>query len=114
MPFRSGGGVTIRVCSVGWLIYIFVSICISCRPVDAHAQTPEIKSTGESESGGTSTDLYVMFGSDFDRPGLIPMANLNIGIGHSVGFLKRDPLGDELTVSYTYENAGTHGFIHTQ
>jgi len=106
--------VTIRACCVGWLICIFVSICISSRPVDAYAQTPEIKSTGESESGGTSTDLYVMFGSDFDRPGLIPRANLNIGIGHTVGFLKRDPLGDELTVSYTYENAGTHGFIHTQ
>ena len=62
---------------------------------------------------GTSTDLFVMPGSDFDRPGLLPRANLNIGIGHTFGFLKKDPIGDELTVGYTYENAGTHGWIHT-
>ncbi|MGA9668557.1 MAG: hypothetical protein WBQ94_05070 [Terracidiphilus sp.] len=62
---------------------------------------------------GTSTDLFVMFGSDFDRPGLLPRANYNIGIGHTFGFLKRDPIGDELTFGYTYENAGTHGFLHT-
>jgi hypothetical protein len=65
------------------------------------------------ESAGTSTDLFVMFGSDFDRPGLLPRANYNIGIGHTFGFLKRDPIGDELTFGYTYENAGTHGFLHT-
>jgi len=28
--------------------------------------------------------------------------------------LKKDLIGDELTFSYTYENAGTHGFFHTQ
>jgi hypothetical protein len=61
----------------------------------------------------TSTDLFVMFGSDFDRPGLVPRANYNIGIGHTFGFLKKDPFGDELTFGYTYENAGTHGFLHT-
>src|SRR5258708_20679444 len=65
------------------------------------------------ESSSTSTDLFVMLGSDFDRPGLLPRANLNIGIGHTFGFLKRDLIGDELTFSYTYENAGTHGFFHT-
>ena len=54
-----------------------------------------------------------MFGSDFDRPGLLPRANYNIGIGHTFGFLKKDPFGDELTFGYTYENAGTHGFLHT-
>jgi hypothetical protein len=27
--------------------------------------------------------------------------------------LKKDPIGDELTFGYTYENAGTHGFLHT-
>ena len=63
------------------------------------------------ESEGTSTDLFVMFGSDFDRPGLLPRANYNIGIGHTFGFLKRDPIGDELTFAYTYENAGTRGFF---
>jgi hypothetical protein len=54
-----------------------------------------------------------MFGSDFDRPGLLPRANYNVGIGHTFGFLKKDPIGDELTFGYTYENAGTHGFLHT-
>jgi hypothetical protein len=54
-----------------------------------------------------------MAGSDFDRPGLLPRANYNVGIGHTFGFLKKDPLGDELTFAYTYENAGTHGFLHT-
>jgi hypothetical protein len=54
-----------------------------------------------------------MAGSDFDRPGLLPRANYNIGIGHTFGFLKKDPIGDELTGAYTYENAGTHGFLHT-
>ena len=66
-----------------------------------------------AEPAGTSTDLFVMFGSDFDRPGLLPRANYNIGIGHTFGFLKKDPIGDELTFGYTYENAGTHGFLHT-
>ena len=62
---------------------------------------------------GTSTDLFLMPGSDFDRPGLVPRANLNIGIGHTFGFLKKAPIGDELTFAYTYENAGSHGFLHT-
>jgi len=73
----------------------------------AFAQTPE------PASSGTSTDLFVMFGSDFDRPGLLPRANDNIGIGHTFGFLKKDFFGDELTFAYTYENSGTHGFLHT-
>jgi len=63
------------------------------------------------EAPGTSTDLFVMVGSDFDRPGLLPRANYNIGIGHTFGFLNKDPIGDELTFGYTYENAGTHGFL---
>lgn len=61
----------------------------------------------------TSTDLFVMFGSDFDRPGLLPRANYNLGIGHTFSFLKKDPFGDELTFGYTYENSGSHGFLHT-
>jgi hypothetical protein len=66
-----------------------------------------------SADAGTSTDFFLMPGSDFDRPGLVPRANLNIGIGHTFGFLKKDPVGDELTFAYTYENAGSHGFFHT-
>jgi hypothetical protein len=67
----------------------------------------------QPESSGTSTDLFVMPASDFVRPGLYPRANLNIGIGHTFGFLKRNPIGDELTFGYTYENAGSHGFFHS-
>jgi hypothetical protein len=66
-----------------------------------------------AEDAGTSTDLFIMFGSDLDRPGWVPRANYNIGLGHTFGFLKKDPIGDELTFSYTYENGGTHGFFHT-
>jgi hypothetical protein len=62
---------------------------------------------------GTSNDLFIMFGSDLVRPGLEPKANYNIGLGHTFGFLKKDPIGDEITFSYTYENAGSHGFLHT-
>jgi hypothetical protein len=79
------------------------------------AQTPGSagQSPSANESAGTGTDLFIMFGSDFDRPGLLPRANYNIGIGHTFGFLRKDPFGDELTFGYTYENAGTHGFVHT-
>jgi hypothetical protein len=79
------------------------------------AQTPPapLPTPAEAASSGTSTDFFVMPGSDFDRPGLVPRANLNIGIGHTFAFLKKDPIGDELTFAYTYENAGTHGFFHT-
>src|ERR1700679_4223864 len=75
----------------------------------AQAATPQ-----PAEAPSTSTDLFVMFGSDIDRPGSLPRANYNIGIGHTFAFLKKNPIGDELTFSYTYENAGTHGFLHTQ
>jgi hypothetical protein len=61
----------------------------------------------------TSNDLFVMFGSDIDRPGSLPRANYSIGIGHMFNFLKKDPFGDELTFGYMYENSGTHGFLHT-
>jgi hypothetical protein len=77
-----------------------------------HAQTSTPAAPVEAPS--TSTDLFVMGGSDFDRPGLVPRANYNIGIGHTFAFLKKDPFGDELTFGYTYENAGTHGFWHTR
>lgn len=86
------------------LIAVFVSLT-----VPAFAQAP----SSPAEPAGTSTDLFIMFGSDLVRPGLLPKANYNIGIGHTFGFLKKDPFGDELTFSYTYENAGSHGFLHT-
>jgi hypothetical protein len=76
-------------------------------------QSPSTAAGPEADTSSTSTDLFVMIGSDFDRPGLLPRANYNIGIGHTFGFLKKDPIGDELTFGYTYENAGTHGFLHT-
>lgn len=63
--------------------------------------------------GGASNDLFVMLGSDFDRPGLVPRANYSIGLGHMFKFLRKNPFGDELTVSYMYENSGTHAFWHT-
>lgn len=66
-----------------------------------------------AESSGTSNDLFIMFGSDLVRPGLKPKANDNIGLGHTFSFLNHDPFGDEITFAYTYENAGSHGFLHT-
>lgn len=89
------------------------SLALALVPVcraQSQSQAPSAESNQES---GTSTDLYVMLGSDFDRPGLLPKSNYNIGIGHTFGFLKKDPFGDELTVSYTYEDGGS-GFWHSQ
>ena len=93
-------------------------VCIlSLSSANAVAQAPvsstQTASPTAQEPPGTSTDLFVMLGSDFDRPGLLPRANYNIGIGHTFGFLKKDPFGDELTFGYTYENSGTHGFFYT-
>ncbi len=81
--------------------------------VAVFAQTAQAPPTGSEDEGATSTDLFVMFGSDFVRPGLYPKANYNIGIGHTFKFLGKDPFGDEVTFAYTYENAGSHGFLHT-
>lgn len=67
----------------------------------------------QSQDSGTSTDLFVMLCSDFVRPGLAAKAKYNIGIGHTFGFLKKDPIGDEVTFGYTYEDAGP-GFWHSQ
>ena len=92
----------LRLCSL--LLFLTVS---------AAAQTTTPTPQEAAADSGTSTDFFVMPGSDFDRPGLVPRANLNIGIGHTFGFLKKDPIGDELTFAYTYENAGSHGFLHT-
>ena len=74
--------------------------------------SPKRRVPANTEESGTSTDLFIMLGSDFVRPGLLPKANDNIGIGHTFGFLKKDPIGDELTFAYTYEDAGS-GFWHS-
>ena len=75
--------------------------------------TPPSSSSPTEAQTGTSNDLFIMFGSDFIRPGLAPKANYNIGLGHTFAFLRKDPVGDELTFGYTYENGGSHGFLHT-
>jgi len=96
---------------------LFVCVLVFVSTLGLAAQTPEAESHAAMNMPGamssTSTDFFVMPGSDFDRPGLVPRANLNIGIGHTFGFMKKDPFGDELTFTYTYENAGSHGFFHT-
>jgi hypothetical protein len=57
------------------------------------------QSSSEVPAAGTSTDLFVMFGSDVTRPGVALKGNYNIGLGHTFGFLKKDPIGDEITFS---------------
>jgi hypothetical protein len=92
-------------------LFSIAALALLSSSIFAQSQTAPASPAADASS--TSTDLFVMIGSDFDRPGLVPRANLNIGIGHTFGFLKKDPIGDELTFGYTYENAGTHGFFHT-
>lgn len=99
----------VRIHGLSVALVFIVLFFLPTHPI--HAQNP-VSSAPEQEPS-TSTDLFVMGGSDFDRPGLVPRANYNIGIGHTFGFLHKDPFGDELTFGYTYENAGTHGFLHT-
>lgn len=96
-----------------FLGFIFLNFSIPARGAQVPVAHDQSAGAAAQDSPGTSTDLFVMFGSDFDRPGLVPRANYNIGIGHTFGFLKKDPAGDELTFGYTYENAGSHGFLHT-
>src|SRR5580704_1934185 len=81
-------------------------VTLKASTVRAQTSTPAAASsataTPSSEPApSTSTDLFVMFGSDIDRPGSLPRANYNIGIGHTFAFLKKDPIGDELTFGYT-------------
>jgi hypothetical protein len=90
---------------------LFLAASASAQTNQSPAATPA--TTTPAEAPSTSTDIFLMAGSDFDRPGLLPRANLNLGIGHTFASLKKDPLGDELTFAYTYENAGSHGFFHT-
>jgi hypothetical protein len=88
------------------LIFLLMPAC------KAQDQSQTSESSGAAQAS-TSTDLFIMLGSDFVRPGLLPKANYNIGIGHTFGFLNKDPIGDELTLSYTYEDAGPN-FWHSQ
>jgi len=87
------------------LVVSFAFTLVSAACAQAQQEQPQ--------NSGTSTDLFIMLGSDFVRPGLAAKANYNIGIGHTFGFLKKDPFGDELTIGYTYEDAGS-GFWHSQ
>jgi hypothetical protein len=99
--------------------HMFTRICIAgfallvSHGLFGQTTTEPTSPSAEAESSGTSTDLFIMFGSDLVRPGLLPKANYNIGLGHTFKFLKKNPIGDEITFAYTYENAGTHGFLHT-
>jgi hypothetical protein len=116
--FKTSGIHIYRQCSMRsvlcWLL-AFLAMGSTCAIGRAQAPaTTGNETSSAEEAGGTSTDLFVMVGSDIDRPGLFPRANYNIGIGHTFGFLKKDPIGDELTFAYTYENAGSHGFLHTK
>jgi hypothetical protein len=92
-------------------VALFSILLLFVLPSGVSAQSAQTPSS-DTEMAGTSTDLFVMMGSDFVRPGLAPKANYNIGIGHTFGFLKKDPVGDELTFSYTYEDGGS-GFWHS-
>ena len=104
-----------RQMSINWLCVVLTLtvLLIPTYPIHAQSSKASTPASAPEQAPSTSTDLFVMGGSDFDRPGLVPRANYNIGIGHTFGFLHKDPFGDELTFGYTYENAGTHGFLHT-
>ena len=101
-----------QIPACGLTLFCVAVAVLALAPDAIHAQAPAAMTSMEGMS--TSTDLFVMAGSDIDRPGLLPRANYNIGIGHTFASLKKDPIGDELTFSYMYENAGSHGFLHTQ
>jgi hypothetical protein len=103
-------GFSTKAAGVVFALTLVLLVAPLCRAQD-QTQTSPSPAAG-AEDAGTSTDLFIMLGSDFDRPGLVPKANYNIGIGHTFGFLKKDPIGDELTFAYTYEDAGS-GFWHS-
>jgi len=98
---RKKGAVSVRVAAI---LGLAIVLSAGCRAQE-QTQMPGMQMPGME--AGTSTDLFVMLGSDFVRPGWLTKANYNIGIGHMFGFLKKDPLGNELTVSYTFEDAGS-------
>lgn len=55
-------------------------------------------------------DFFLMGGSSFVRPGWKGKANVNVGYGRIFESLDGFLLGNEITASYTYENAG-EGFF---
>jgi hypothetical protein len=113
VPCTRGVSARTRLWHRGVTLTVLFIVALALVPGASYAQSQSTTASPQAEVSTTSTDLFVMIGSDFDRPGLLPRANYNIGIGHTFGFLKRDLVGDELTFGYTYENAGTHGFLHT-
>jgi hypothetical protein len=113
LPVWRANHVCLRANGSALSLVVLAMLSLCTAGVLAQAPAPQTATTAAQEQPGTSTDLFVMMGSDFDRPGLLPRANYNVGIGHTFGFLKKDPLGDELTFGYTYENSGTHGFFYT-
>jgi hypothetical protein len=100
----------LKTVMVGLAMAVILAVTLS--PVCMAQDQSQTSGAATAEESSTSTDLYIMLGSDFDRPGLLPKANYNIGIGHTFGFLKKDPFGDELTFAYTYEDGGS-GFWHS-
>jgi hypothetical protein len=79
----------------------------------AFAQSAPVPPVTPTTESSTDTDFFVMPGTDVTRPGSNLRLNMNVGIGHTESFLKKDPFGDELTLAYTYENGGNHGFFHS-
>jgi hypothetical protein len=95
------------------VVILVTSFSLAMAPIYAAQDVSQTPNAGSAQESSTSTDLFVMLGSDFVRPGLAAKANYNIGIGHTFGFLKKDPIGDQLTFAYTYEDGGS-GFWHSQ
>src|SRR5271156_3007441 len=97
----------LRLTANGLVLSVALLAILSLSTAGVHAQAPgsstQTASATAQEAPGTSTDLFLMLGSDIDRPGLLPRANYNIGIGHTFAFLKKSPIGDELTFGYTQE-----------
>ena len=70
----------------------FALIVVFCLASASKAQSaPQTSATSTSEEAGTSTDLFVMLGSDFVRPGLAAKANYNIGIGPHLRVFEEGP-----------------------
>lgn len=59
-----------RICLIGFALLL-------SRGLFGQTTPGPTSSFGEAESSGTSTDLFVMFGSDLVRPGLLPKADYN-------------------------------------
>ena len=56
-----------------FLIFLGTVSLMSCKAQVAPVSTPQNQT--QSEESGTSTDLFVMLGSDLDRPAWVPAAN---------------------------------------